>query len=40
MLNRLDHIAFRVADIIPVVEFYTSSLGFRIVQLIQSTRGL
>ena len=32
MLKRLDHIAFRVTDIKPVVDFYTSTLGFRIVQ--------
>lgn len=31
-LKRLDHIAFRVADIKPVVDFYTKTLGFRIVQ--------
>ena len=32
MLKRLDHIAFRVADIKPVVDFYTATLGFRVVQ--------
>lgn len=31
-LNRLDHIAFRVADVKPVVDFYVNTLGFRIVQ--------
>jgi len=31
-LKRLDHIAFRVVDIDPVVTFYTSKLGFQIVQ--------
>ena len=32
VLKRLDHIAFRVSDLEPVVEFYTSTLGFTIVQ--------
>lgn len=32
ILKRLDHIAFRVADLNPVVDFYTSTLGFEIVQ--------
>lgn len=32
LLKRLDHIAFRVADMNPVVDFYTSTLGFKIVQ--------
>jgi methylmalonyl-CoA/ethylmalonyl-CoA epimerase len=31
-LKRLDHIAFRVADLDPVVDFYTSTLGFEIAQ--------
>ncbi len=31
-LKQLDHIAFRVADVRPVVDFYQSVLGFRIVQ--------
>jgi methylmalonyl-CoA/ethylmalonyl-CoA epimerase len=31
-LKRLDHIAFRVDEIKPVVDFYTETLGFRIVQ--------
>ena len=31
-LKRLDHIAFRVVDIDPVVTFHTSKLGFQIVQ--------
>lgn len=31
-LMRLDHIAFRVDDLDPVVTFYTSKLGFRVVQ--------
>jgi methylmalonyl-CoA/ethylmalonyl-CoA epimerase len=31
-LKRLDHIAFRVNDIDPVVTFYTSNLGFQVVQ--------
>ena len=31
-IKHLDHIAFRVADVRPVVDFYTSLLGFRIVQ--------
>lgn len=34
-LSRLDHIAFRVADIQPVVQFYTQNLGFEIVQEMQ-----
>ena len=32
LLKRLDHIAFRVADMNPVVDFYTSTLSFKIVQ--------
>jgi methylmalonyl-CoA/ethylmalonyl-CoA epimerase len=32
ILKRLDHIAFRVADLNPVVDFYTSTLGFDVVQ--------
>ena len=32
MLNRLDHVAFRVADVDPVVELYTKKLGYKIVQ--------
>jgi methylmalonyl-CoA/ethylmalonyl-CoA epimerase len=31
-LKRLDHIAFRVHDIDPVVAFYTANLGFQVVQ--------
>ncbi len=31
-LSQLDHIAFRVADIRPVVDFYTTQLGFKVVQ--------
>ena len=31
-LKYLDHIAFQVADVRPVVDFYQSVLGFRIVQ--------
>ena len=31
-LNRLDHIAFRVEEVGPVVEHYVGSLGFKIVQ--------
>lgn len=30
--KRLDHIAFRVSELEPVVEFYTKTLGFEIVQ--------
>ncbi len=30
--KRLDHIAFRVSELEPVVEFYTKKLGFEIVQ--------
>ena len=32
LLNRLDHVAFRVADVDPVVELYTKKLGYTIVQ--------
>lgn len=32
MLSKLDHIAFRVKDIEPVVNFYTSTMGFKVVQ--------
>jgi methylmalonyl-CoA/ethylmalonyl-CoA epimerase len=32
ILKRLDHIAFRVDDLKPVVDFYTSTLGFDVVQ--------
>jgi len=32
LLKRLDHIAFRVAELEPVVDFYTSTLGFDVVQ--------
>jgi len=32
LLNRLDHLAFRVDDFRPVVDFYTQQLGFKIVQ--------
>ncbi|MFH1754091.1 MAG: VOC family protein [Candidatus Latescibacterota bacterium] len=31
-LKHLDHIAFRVDDLNPVVDFYTTTLGFTIVQ--------
>jgi methylmalonyl-CoA/ethylmalonyl-CoA epimerase len=31
-LKRLDHIAFRVREVGPVVDFYVKSLGFRVVQ--------
>lgn len=31
-LKRLDHIAFRVKDVKPVVDFYVKTLGFLIVQ--------
>ncbi len=31
-LKRLDHVAFRVSDIKPVVRFYTETMGFKIVQ--------
>lgn len=31
-LKQLDHFAFRVKDIDPVVEFYTKTLGFHVVQ--------
>ncbi len=31
-LDRLDHIAFRVMDIEPVVDYYVRTLGFQIVQ--------
>lgn len=34
-LSKLDHIAFRVKDIDPVVDFYTSTLGFKIVQALE-----
>jgi len=30
--KRLDHIAFRVAELEPVVDFYTKTLGFQVVQ--------
>ena len=32
MFERLDHIAFRVAELPPAVDFYTQTLGFEIVQ--------
>ncbi len=32
LFSRLDHVAFRVADIRPVVEFYNTKHGFSIVQ--------
>lgn len=32
VLNRLDHIAFRVSDIRPVVDFYVNTMGFKVVQ--------
>ena len=35
VLNRLDHIAFRVADIRPVVDFYVETMGFQVVQEMQ-----
>jgi methylmalonyl-CoA/ethylmalonyl-CoA epimerase len=31
-LKRLDHITFRVTEVKPVVEFYTKTLGFHVVQ--------
>ena len=31
-LKRLDHIAFRVREVKPVVDFYVGSLGFEVVQ--------
>lgn len=39
MLKRLDHIAFRVKDIQPVVDFYTSTLGFKVVQKMEMDLG-
>ncbi len=38
-LKRLDHIAFRVIDIKPVVDFYIKSLGFRVVQIMEMDFG-
>jgi len=32
VLKQLDHIAFRVTDVVPVVQFYTSTLGFIVIQ--------
>jgi len=32
LLNRLDHIAFRVADVKPVVTHFTELMGFEVVQ--------
>ncbi len=32
LFTRLDHVAFRVDDIRPVVDFYTNQLGYRLVQ--------
>jgi len=32
LFKRLDHVAFRVADVTPVVELYTQKLGYTIVQ--------
>jgi len=31
-LTRLDHIAFRVEEVKPVVDFYVNTLGFKVVQ--------
>ena len=39
LLTRLDHIAFRVADLEPVVEYYTRTLGFEIVQQMEMDIG-
>lgn len=39
LLKRLDHIAFRTADLNPVVEFYTNKLGFQIVQELEMDFG-
>lgn len=32
ILKRLDHIAFRVPEVKPVVDFYVDTLGFQVVQ--------
>ncbi|MFC2156678.1 VOC family protein [Acidobacteriota bacterium] len=34
-LNRLDHIAFRVEEVKPVVDHYVNSLGFKVVQAME-----
>lgn len=39
LLDRLDHIAFRVADFKPVVDFYTQQLGFKVVQEMEMNIG-
>jgi 4-hydroxyphenylpyruvate dioxygenase-like putative hemolysin len=39
LLNHLDHIAFRVADFKPVVNFYTQQLGFDVVQEMEMNLG-
>ena len=39
LLKCLDHIAFRVTDLEPVVNFYTKSLGFEIVQELEMDFG-
>lgn len=39
MFTRLDHIAFRTNDINPIVDFYTKTMGFRIVQKMEMDFG-
>jgi catechol 2,3-dioxygenase-like lactoylglutathione lyase family enzyme len=38
-LERLDHIAFRVSEVKPVVDFYVNTLGFRVVQEMEMDLG-
>ncbi len=35
LLKQLDHIAFRVSDLEPVVDYYTTKLGYKIVQQLE-----